>query len=278
MMRKVRKGYKDSCSGFGKGKPCQSPIHQLIGKGYVELTGVVNPRSIKEIRHEPPQTKSDTKQDVGPVVYEYSWAVGMTGSDMRWYAELDKNDPIVIQLIFHTKHSRYAIHEVAANLKQVPPFKKTRSQEIRDWLEMFSPLVATTGKVMELAGATIPGKIISAISQMKLNSVPVDEFPWYVKTFSWEENAGIEWHIPQSLIEYTGNRLVGSLGAYFVGCEVADSESQDELSLELRAFLRSGGEELFISPTDEPTQLVITPDGVEPKKETETPPCHDWEQ
>lgn len=191
MIGRVRAVYDPAHAGFDeKGKSVKEPasLKGLVKEGYVELLGVLDPRSVGEIHYVPlPPTpkpkpeketlKAEIQQETDPILYEYFWSAGMTGLDPKWYERLDDDDPIVVQLIFHTKDSKYATQEVAANLKQVPPFQRTTEKKIRDWFEQFQPVAATAGKVMEVAGATVPGKIISAIAQMKLNTVPVDEFP-----------------------------------------------------------------------------------------------------
>jgi hypothetical protein len=278
MISRVRAVYDPAYAGFdGEGKSVEGPasLKGLVKEGYIELVGVINPRSVGEIYYVPlPPTpkpkleqeapKAETEQETDPILYEYFWSAGMTGFDPKWYERLDDDDPIVVQLIFHTKDSRYSTQEVAANLKQVPPFQKTTEKKIREWFEQLQPVAATAGQVMGLAGATVPGKIIAAIAQMKLNTVLLDDFPWWVKTFSFEEEAGIEWHIPRRLIQYVGNRLVGSLGTYFIECDTSDPTLKNEISIEMRTFLRSPRrEELYISPTNKKTELVLRPNAPE---------------
>lgn len=260
---KARRLFDSEYSGFYAGQPgrSRSELIDAVETGYVELVGATRLQAAEVHGHGGLMAAPTVPQGAEPPVYEYSWAVGVTGYQPEWSERLDEKDAVVVQLIFRVGASRYSVQEIAATLKQVPPYQpdpKTTAQGIQDWLELLRPLVDTTGKVVQLSGFGLPGKIISAVSEMKFNSVPVDKFPWFVKTFSTGTDAGIEWHIPRSLIFSTGNRLVGSLGVSFLDCEVPDAEPDSEASIELRAFLRSkDGDELFISPTNEITKLDL---------------------
>ena len=213
------KAYSAFCqqySGWASdGTPCRSESALLRGivDGYVELIGPTRPVLLTPL--------SDTAPDAGQPVHEYSWSLGITGREADWYRQLDQADPIIVQLIFHTAEAGYAVQEVAANLKLVSPYRsapKTTGQQILGALDVARPLVDTAGKLMELGGLGIPGKMVSALSQMKLNAVPTDQFPWFVKTFSWGREPGVEWHIPKYLIDCSGNRLIGSLGVSLLDC------------------------------------------------------------
>lgn len=261
---KVRSLYDPECSGFyaGQSSRSNSELMNAIDTGYVELVGPTRPVAFTATNG-PPVPGAHAPHEHGPHVHEYWWTVCLLGYQPDWSGRLDENDAVVVQIIFHEGASRYSIREVAATLKQVPPYRpeqKTAGQEIQDWLDLLRPLVETTGKVAQLSGLVLPGKIISAVSEMKFNSIPVSSFPWFVKTFSSGPESGIEWHIPRSLIFCTGNRLEGSLGVSFLDCEGSEAEQGDELVLEIRAFVRSrDGEELFISPTNRATQLTLRP-------------------
>ena len=307
MITKVRKEYDPNFSGYISGAPgniVQRSDYkkfpaQNIKSGYVELVGPVSPRALKGLEQdthapETPQDQPKTKRKgEKAAVYEYSWCVGILGSSMDWYSDLDRYDPIVIQMIFHTGKSCFHIQEVAANLKQVPPYPRTKGEQIQDWVDLMRPVMDTTGKVLELTGLAPAGKIVSSISKMKLNSVPVDKFPWYIKTFCANSDehiteAGVEWHIPGALIQYTGNRLSGSIGLIFTdgGAKASDSGAKEadisvkaldgevkeanggakeaemtkQLRIEAKAFLRlSDGTELFLSPTNGRLELTISP-------------------
>ena len=125
------KAYSAFCKQYSgwtsDGAPCPSESALLRGivDGYVELIGPTRPRLVKPINEATP--------DAGPPFHEYSWSVGITGREADWYQQLDQINPIIVQLIFHTAQSGYAVQEVAANLKQVPPYqlgKKTTGQQI----------------------------------------------------------------------------------------------------------------------------------------------------
>ena len=236
---------------------------------YIELLGEKHPKVVRGVIPD-----EEEKEPATMPIHEYSWNVGITGNKLNWYDYLDANDALVVQLIFHVSHSRHTIHEVAANLMQVPPYQKTTTEAILDWMDLMKPLAETAGKALEAAGAGAPGKVISAVAGMKLNAVPVTKFRWYVKTFTMGEEAGIEWHIPKALLEFTGNRIVGSLGVTFLDCGAPPqaSEKPDELPLEIRAFLRLrdgltleytapnfADSEIFLNEVNNPTRLLLEP-------------------
>jgi len=53
---------------------------------------------------------------------------------------------------------------------------------------------------------------------------------------------------------------------YFIECDASNPTLKDEISMEMRTFLRSPRqEELFISPTNTRTELIIRPNAPEPK-------------
>jgi hypothetical protein len=225
-------------------------IIKILKNGYVELLGEAKPLPVEEMYYAPLDYKMSLKEEGKtkelkiPVVYEYKWSVGITGENRNWFDKLDENDSVVVQLIFHTKSSRFSVREVAVDLKQMPPFMK-EDGKIADFIEKAKSAIGTTGKVMELTGFSVPGKIISALSEMKMNSVKTEEFPWYVKPFSFEQESGVEWHIPRSYFQKAGNRLVGTLAAYFIDCDVGNAS----LSIEIRVFMKSKDYgELFVCP------------------------------
>lgn len=278
MIGKVRGEYAVDYSGYPKPDGpgiSDSDLKTNIRFGYVELVGCISPESIKGIdpASPVPSAASSTAAEPGaPVkrikkksgkkdpVYEYTWSVAAQGENTGWYWDLDKNDPIVVQLIFHTGASRYHVSEVSASLKQIPPYHKTKSQEIMDWVEMLTPFAGLAGKALEAGGLAGPAKVISTISKMKLNSIPADKFPWYIKTFSAGTEPGVEWHIPHALIALTGNRFVGSVGVTFTDGGALDSAASNSLNIEVRAFLRdTSGKELFLSPTNKPLVLPVKP-------------------
>jgi len=61
------------------------------------------------------------------------------------------------------------------------------------------------------AAATFSGKILSTISETKLNTASTKEFPWWIKTFCSGQDPGVEWHISRSYLQSVGNRFVGTL-------------------------------------------------------------------
>ena len=98
--------------------------------------------------------------------------------------------------------------------------------------------VGTAGKV-ELSGITVSGQIIFALSELKISTVPTDQFPWYMTSFSFEQESGVEWHIPR-IYFLACSRLVGTLAAYFIDfSEGRIKKSDATLSIEIKAFLNS---------------------------------------
>ena len=241
-----------------------SPQSVGISGTYVELIGSTNPQTLKDIYF---YSGGDKSQEINslPIIYEYIWSMAILGTlakdGEKWYENLD-DDGIVIQLIFHVSQTRFSIREVAANLNLLPPYKKIKG--IADWFEPLMAFTKMAGEVVKATGLETTGKIISAISGMKMNSIPSsDEFPWFVKTFCCPVNEGfepgIEWHIPKSLIRIIGNRLQGSLGIIFIEGTVSENSKDKEISIEIRAFLRDKQKnELFICPINEPVILQLS--------------------
>jgi hypothetical protein len=271
MIGRVRSAFQRGLAGAGSGGVDSSDprVIGMIQSCYLELIGELHPQSVSE-------SGSKEKDKEPPVVpiHEYTWSVGIVGTQMNWYDNLADEDALVVQLIFHTSQSRFAFHEIAANLMQVPPYQKTTTEAIMDWIDLVKPLAETAGKALEAAGAGAPGKVLSAVAGMKLNAVPVDKFRWYVKTFSMGQEAGIEWHIPKTMLIYTGNRIVGSLGVSLLDCSTPalPGDKPELLPLEIKAFLRlkgrlndlfSGTEstsrEIFLNPEKDPKLLLLQP-------------------
>lgn len=260
MIKRVRSDFDKDNSSYKDehGNDKAGSLKELLAEGFVELLGVTDPKSVSEISY-------SNGKPFSPVLYEYIWSVGIVGNEPKWCEKLDEEDSIVIQLIFHAKHSRFSIREIAADLKQLPPFQK-KDKTISSWLEALRPAVYTVGKGLEaVPGLGGTGKFISTISETKTNTVSPEEFPWWTKTLCTQNEAGIEWHVSRSYLQSVGGRFVGTLGAYFIDCNSSsNTESENKISIEIRAFLkgpekRRVSEELFISPTNKETSLVIKP-------------------
>ena len=269
MFAKIRGEFEAKKSGYTKEhKSCPSASEAKIQTGYVELIGSIRPKALKgaaPVVVEPTVANGLKKAKVvqeKATVYEYCWCVGASGDDAEWYSKLNGNDPMVVQLLFHTANSRYYVQEVAADLKLIPPFFKAKPGELQEIVDRVRPWGEAIGTGLEIFGQKAAGKLISSISKKKRQStVPEEKFPWYIKMFSFGTESGIEWHIPQTLIEATGNRLVGSVGITFTDVSGLNTELEETLSIEARAFLRDGnGKELFLSATDKPLLLSITPE------------------
>lgn len=243
-------------------------IKEILKNGFIELLGENQPLATNKMYYAAFDQKQSLQKEEGkteleiPVAYEYVWSVGLAGQEGNWYDNLVEDDSIVIQLIFRSKASKYSIREIAADLKQVPPFMK-KDGSIASFIERAGKAMGVAGKVVELSGFSGPGKIISALSELNINTVPTEEFRWYVKSFSFEQEAGIEWHIPKNYLERAGNRIVGTLAVYFIECPTEGRESeQDELKIEIRAFLNTKEKgSLFICPLEKGDfkDLEITP-------------------
>jgi hypothetical protein len=266
MIGKVLARYNSQKACFDKygdlDKTPQKCSEILTRDCYAELLGRTDPQSSNDACF---GCQKDKKDDSAPIIYENFWSVGICGSEPNWYEKLDGNDSIVVQLILHTGNSAYSIQPVTATLKQLPPFKKTLGAEIVDWFKMISPILDNAGKILDIANVPVAGKVLSTVSEMQLNNIRVSDFPWYIKTFSTCNEAGIEWHIPHDLVQLTGNLLVGSIGVYFIKSSGdSTTEPSGNPSIEIRAFLRvkdGGKTELFITPADldNPTKLIIKP-------------------
>ncbi len=189
--------------------PQKNKYPDLIQNGYAELMGIIDPQLSNEGCF---GCRTEKKDDsTGPIIYEYFWSLGICGSTPdKWYEELDSDDPIVVQLIFDTANTALSFQPISASLKQLPPYMKPKEGKIAEWSRTLQPIISTTGKVLNVAGVPIVGRVISAISDMQLNNIPASDFPWYVKTFSYLNKPGVEWHIPQEIVHFTVTGLQGA--------------------------------------------------------------------
>lgn len=227
---------------------------KILENGFVELLGEVNPTPIKETMLMNKQSVSKNKESElknSIPLYEYVWTVGIKGDPNikkgHWCDELDKDDSIGVQLIFHTNKSKFSIREISATLKQLPPFEKKKG--IGGWVESISPVANVFGKGLETMGVSY-GKILTNISEMQLNSASTKDFPWWIKSIAVSENPGVEWHISKSYLQSVGNRFVGTLGIYFVECETYTEDLKPELEIEIKVFLQKDSkteERMFIT-------------------------------
>lgn len=274
MIVKIHKMFAAEKSTYKEDPNCKGKIKDQIKDAYLELMGPDTPTALKgtapvvvELSAADGRKKSKAVREKA-TVSEYRWCVGITGKNVDWYDSLNNDDPIVVQLLFHTRDSGYDIQEVAADLKLIPPFFSPKPPITQRVSETLHSAGDVAGSVLQFLGQDAAGKLLSKLSKKpKQISVPAEKFAWYVKMFSVDMESGIEWHIPRVLIEAVGNRIVGSAGVIFTAVSNQDSQQEPnsspkaDLSIEMRAFLRDGcGNEVFLCPIDQLLQLKITPE------------------
>ena len=174
-------------------------------------------------------------------VYEYWWTIGHPG-ERTHHPLLDRlaraddlwgrlADPAAHVCFFFPMGGGWRVKEMAATVKYMSPVAAERSfmaEAAKDW-ESIQPFVEGASK---LAGAAEPvvgraaagsGKVLGAVAQLKLSSVPaIKGFEWSAAkvAFNSEDHGGVAqgvmWTLPPSMFKELGGRLTGSLAVSFI--------------------------------------------------------------
>ena len=175
-------------------------------------------------------------------VYEYWWTIGHPGYRPEHAGLLERisgphdlwgrlPDPAAHIYLFFPMGGGWRIKELAATVKYMSPVAHEASfwdAAAHDW-ESIQPFVEGASK---LAGAAEPavgaaaagsGKVLGAVAQLKLSSVPS------IKGFEWSASKvalsspdhggvcqGVMWTLPPSMFKELGGRLTGSLAVSFI--------------------------------------------------------------
>jgi hypothetical protein len=175
-------------------------------------------------------------------VYEYWWTIGhvghraehsgfiehVTGPSDPW-ARLP--DPAARVYLYFPTGGNWRVKELAATVKYMSPIAHEESfgEKVAQGWQTIGPLVeaASTlaGAVQPIAGtaATQSAKILGAIAQLKLTSVPaIEGFEWSAGKVALGDKQyggvgqGVMWTLPPSMFRELGGRLTGSLGVSFI--------------------------------------------------------------
>jgi len=147
-----------------------------INCGYLRLIGETSPRSSG-------LPISEAGNDIShSIAYDYQWSLSLTGtnpgnseSSKDWVYKLRKIDyPIIVQILFHDRDSRYAVRAISGTIK--PPFMIKRSfyEFLKDsWATLFGETVKSFGEYSKFAPLERLGSAVSdASTQFKKDSMP----------------------------------------------------------------------------------------------------------
>jgi hypothetical protein len=175
-------------------------------------------------------------------VYEYWWTIGhaghrpehggllehMTGPSDLWE---HLPDPAARVYLYFPGGGNWRVKELAATVKYMSPIahEETFGEKIAQGWQTIGPLVeaasALAAAAQPIAGtaATQSAKILGALAQLKLTSVPaVKGFEWSAGKVAFGNKRhggvaqGVMWTLPPSMFRELGDRLTGSLGVSFV--------------------------------------------------------------
>lgn len=205
---------------------------------YFELSGETRPQA--DPRHAELQASVDDKQAVP--AYVYSWTIGHGGFRSRPRRPLDRfrrpdgfwdkleDDPYAARVyIYFPVDCGWRASELAATVNYMTPVDHQATfaeRAAKDW-QTLQPLVDNAAKLttsLGPAGAAASGsaRMLGALAQMKINSVPqVAGFQWAAAKVAFGHPgrgvmAGVEWALPRSMFRELGGRLTGSLAVTFV--------------------------------------------------------------
>lgn len=199
-------------------------------------------------------------------VYEFWWTIGHPGhrpdhGGLLEYLAGPNNlwerlpDPAARVYLFFPMGGNWRVKELAATLKYMSPVAHEQSfgEKVAQGWQSVQPLVDGASKLaavaQPLAGAAAAqsAKILGAMAQLKLSSVPaIKGFEWSAGkvAFGNKEHGGVAqgvmWTLPASMFKELGGRITGSLAVSFipdhkqtpgeVRSETALPEPQDLLS------------------------------------------------
>jgi hypothetical protein len=174
-------------------------------------------------------------------VYEYWWTIGhpgqrtehpllerLVGGDDLW-GRLP--DPAAHVYLFFPMGGNWRVKEMAATVKYMSPVPDERTfltEAAKDW-QSIEPFVDGATKLASAAepvvgsAAAESGKVLSAVAQLKLTSVPaVKGFEWSAAKVAFGNRdhggvaQGVMWTLPPAMFKQLGGRLTGSLAVSFI--------------------------------------------------------------
>ncbi|MDD5351361.1 MAG: hypothetical protein PHQ12_14210, partial [Chthoniobacteraceae bacterium] len=181
-----------------------------------------------------------------PLVYQYSWNIGLTGRmGLNWLDLLDEDEALLVQLILYGGQSRFVSREVFATLEYLPPTRNLK--ETPSFLEWGKILLTHSASLSGNVGALLqpnnpPAGIglqcAGAIAATIGNMIPSDDqgySKWFLYKFDipLDTNAGgyvygVEWHISRAVIKEVGTRLSGKLGVVFLDAPFQTENAANE--------------------------------------------------
>lgn len=174
-------------------------------------------------------------------VYEYWWTIGHGGHGPE-HSRLPRlyrrprdlwsrlPDPAAHVYLFFPMGGGWRVKELAATVKYMSPIAKEHSfweTASRDW-QAIQPFVADAASLASVAqpvagaAAASSAKVLSAMAQLKLSSVPaVKGFEWSAAKVAFGHEGrgvaqGVMWTLPPSMFTQLGGRLTGSLAVSFI--------------------------------------------------------------
>jgi hypothetical protein len=211
---------------------------EKVQRYYFELSGETRPQV--DPRQVELQGGAGGKQAVP--AYVYSWTIGRGGFRSKPRRLLDRlrpaegfwnnlqDDPYAARVyMYFPVDCGWRVSELGATVNYMTPVDHQASfaeRAAKDW-QTLQPLVDDAAKLatsLGPAGAAAAGsaRMLGALAQMKINSVPqVAGFQWAAAKVAFGHPgrgvmAGVEWALPRSMFRELGGRLTGSLAVTFV--------------------------------------------------------------
>jgi hypothetical protein len=212
---------------------------------YFELFGETNPlvdtafAELAPAGAEPARTV-DTAQPAP--VYEYWWTIGhpghrpeqtgllkhITGPNNLWER---LPDPAARVYVYFPMGGGWRVKELGATVNYMSPVAHQESfweKAAQDW-QTIQPLVDGASKLATVGGPIAGGaaagsaKMLGALAQLKLSSVPpMKGFEWSAAKVAFGNKKhggvaqGVMWTLPPTMFKELGGRLTGSLAVSFV--------------------------------------------------------------
>jgi hypothetical protein len=181
-----------------------------------------------------------------------------------------------MEIYFPTEQG-WRVRDRAAAVKYLAPLPSDFREEVaKDWQDL-TPILETASQVATAASsvagpaAAETAKTLSALAQVKCNSVPQATLPWSVTSIAEVGPDGLYngviWTLSETLLERLGGRVTGSVVVSVIPAFLQDDKGASrrprtihEGRLRARATLYRDGGRTLVSSTPEPElELRVTP-------------------